>query len=203
MLRGHVAGRSDDLAAQRLSRSLVQLLGQAEVGDLGLVTFVVPRLVGTAQRDGLRTVAGNQEHVGRLEIAMNDAALVSGVHGPGQRSHELGRGTRLLRCGLQDLGQAAALDELQRQVRPAFVVSDLVDLDNVRMLQAGDGLGFGAKTGPLGLPGVGPGQDHLQGDEAIEAGLPGLVNDPHAAAPQLAEDFIAGHDQAWRRAGGR
>ena len=36
------------------------------------------------------------------------------------------------------------------------------------------------------------GQDHLQGDEAVEPDLAGLVDDAHAAAAQLAEDLVAG-----------
>src|SRR5262249_51469420 len=43
------------------------------------------------------------------------------------------------------------------------------------------------------------GQDHLQGRQPPEAELPRLVDDPHGAAAQLAEDFIA-RDQARRPA---
>ena len=46
--------------------------------------------------------------------------------------------------------------------------------------------------------GVGAGQDHLEGDEAVRADLPGLVDDAHAAAAQLAQDLIA-----WRGRGVR
>ena len=48
--------------------------------------------------------------------------------------------------------------------------------------------GSGAAAGAAWLAG----QDHLERDQAIEAELPGLVDDAHAAAAQLAEDFIAG-----------
>ena len=40
--------------------------------------------------------------------------------------------------------------------------------------------------------GVGAGQDHLQGAGAVQADLPGPVDDPHAAAAELALDLVAG-----------
>ena len=44
--------------------------------------------------------------------------------------------------------------------------------------------------------GVAAGQDHLEGDEAVEADLPGLVDDAHAAAAELAEDLVARQHRA-------
>ena len=46
----------------------------------------------------------------------------------------------------EGLGQAAPLDKLKRQVREVVLLADLVDRDDVGMLHAGDGLGFGAKA---------------------------------------------------------
>ena len=34
------------------------------------------------------------------------------------------------------------------------------------------------------------GQDHLQGDDAVEPALPGPVDDAHAAAADLLEQFV-------------
>ena len=36
------------------------------------------------------------------------------------------------------------------------------------------------------------GQDHLEGDDAIEPQLASLVDDPHAAPAQLSENLVAG-----------
>ena len=49
--------------------------------------------------------------------------------------------------------------------------------------------------------GVAAAQDHLEGDEAVEAELAGLVDDAHAAAAQLAQHLVAGDGR--RRKGGR
>ena len=68
------------------------------------------------------------------------------------------------------------------------MLADLVDLHDVGVLQPGDGLGLGAEAGQLlPSPACAAGQDHLEGDEAVEPDLPGLVDDAHAAAAQLAQ----------------
>src|SRR5580704_1179196 len=61
------------------------------------------------------------------------------------------------------------------------------------MLQMGDGLGFDAETGQRLRAGEAAGEDHFEGAKAIEARLPRLVDHPHAAPAQLAEDLVAGH----------
>ena len=50
--------------------------------------------------------------------------------------------------------------------------------------------------------GVAAGQDHLEGDDAVEPELAGLVDDAHAAAAQLAQDLVAG-DATAAEGGGR
>ena len=68
---------------------------------------------------------------------------------------------------VEPLVQAAAVDELQREVRQAVGLADLVDLHDVGVLQAGDGLRLGQEAGGgLGV-GVGAGQDHLQGTRRL------------------------------------
>jgi hypothetical protein len=47
------------------------------------------------------------------------------------------------------------------------VLADLVDLHDVRVLQARHCLGLGAEAGQVVGPGVGPGQDHLQRHQAV------------------------------------
>jgi hypothetical protein len=69
--------------------------------------------------------------------------------------------------------------------------AECVDLDNVGVVQTGDGLRLGEEPTGLLRPGVVACQDHLQGDEAVEPNLTGLVNDAHAAAAQLAKELIA------------
>ena len=130
----------------RLAR-LVELLGQAEVGDLG------------------RAVLG-QQHVGRLQVAVDDALARGPPAWPAPASRPAGAASRG-GSGVPPsfFVQAAAGAELQREERQAVVLADLVDLHDVGMLQAGDGLGLGAEAGQFRAAGVAAGQDHLQGDQ--------------------------------------
>ena len=91
-------------------------------------------------------------------------------------------------------GQGLAVDELHGVVVHAALAADGVDRDDVRVVQAGGGLGLDLE--PLELPGVerrGERQD-LQRHAAAERDLLGLVDDPHAAAADLAEDAEVAQD---------
>ena len=109
-----------------------------------------------------------------------------------QRFDQLGRPPRRPGRAVESTVQAAAVDVLQLEEGQAVGLADVVDLHDVGVLQAGDGLGLGQEAdGGLGA-GMGAGQDHLQGAGAVQADLPGPVDDPHAAAAQLAQDLVAG-----------
>ena len=62
--------------------------------------------------------------------------------------------------------------------------------DGVRVLEPGDGLRLNAEPGPVCRAGVAAGEDHLQGNGAVEAPLPGAVHDAHAAPADLLQQFI-------------
>ena len=70
------------------------------------------------------------------------------------------------------LGQAAALDELHGEVRPAVELADVVDLHDVGVPQAGHRLRLAPEPLPLARAGEGAGQQHLQGDGAVEPQVP-------------------------------
>ena len=173
LLGGHVAGRAHPSTAQGQGRLSVEVPRQPEIGDLG------------------RAVGGEQD-VGRLQIAVHDPALVGRLHGLGQRGQQRGRLAGRLRRARQGLGQAAPLDELHGEVRPALVVAHVVDLDDVRVPQARHRLRFALEPRPLVRPGVGAGEQHLEGDEAVEPQVPGLVDDAHAPAAEQGLHLIAG-----------
>ena len=127
LLRRHVSRRAHDHSAPGVFRRDIEPLGQPEIGDLG-------------------NSIDRQEHVCRLQVPVKNTSLVDVTHGLCQY---LGHLRRLVRghgpLG-EGLGEAAPLDELERQVREVVLLTDLVDRDDVGMLHAGDGLGFGAKA---------------------------------------------------------
>ena len=95
------------------------------------------------------------------------------------------------RGAVEPVGQAPAADELHLEVGEAGVLVDVEDLDDVGVLELGDGLGLGQEPGGGLGAGVLAGQDHLQGDGAVESDLAGLVDDAHAAAAEFAQDLVA------------
>ena len=71
--------------------------------------------------------------------------------------------------------------------------ADFVNLNDARMLQAGDGLGLGPKPVQLLLPGMHAAENHLQRDDPIQIHLASHIDDTHAAATKLFQDFVAAY----------
>ena len=56
--------------------------------------------------------------------------------------------------------------------------------------EVSDGLGFGSKPRKVGRRRELAAENHLHRDHAVEASLPGPIDDAHSAAAQLGEQFI-------------
>src|SRR5262249_54534516 len=134
-----------------------------------------------------------QQNVGRLEIAMHNATLMGIVHGASELQDKLSARQRRLRIAAEKLRKASRVGKFQREVRQAILLADFVNLHDIRMLQARDGLGLALKAGAVFGPGMPASQDHLQRDLTLERELPGAVHNAHAAAAEDAEQFVAGN----------
>jgi hypothetical protein len=64
------------------------------------------------------------------------------------------------------------------------MVAHVVDLDDIGVPQARHCLRLALKSRPLVWPGVCAGEQHFEGDEAVQAQVPGLVDDAHAPAAE-------------------
>ena len=84
----------------------------------------------------------------------------------------------------------------------ALVLADLVDRHDARMVEVGGGLGLGVEPPDVGLVGELAGEDHLERDGPVEADLPGLEDDAHAAAGDLADDLVVAEVADADRRGG-
>ena len=161
-----------------------QTLRQTEIGDV-------------------RLSAPIEENVGRLQIAMQDAALVSVVDGPPHLDHQRRQGRAAQR---RPIGEAAAVDQLHAEIRLLVVLADIVNGDNVGMVEQGGRLGFQTEAGHVFGQGQTAGADHLEGDDSVERAMPGFVNHPHAAAGDLFDHFVladfAARSQRGRRVDG-
>ena len=74
------------------------------------------------------------------------------------------------------------------------MLSHLIDGRDVRMIEAGGRLGLHAEAAQLVGRGTLSGKNHLERHDAVQADLPGPVNDPHAAAGDLIEQFVVAQE---------
>ncbi|GAA1158937.1 hypothetical protein GCM10009606_40990 [Nocardioides aquiterrae] len=90
----------------------------------------------------------------------------------------------------QQPAQVAVGDELAGDPEPAAVLAVGVDRDHVLGHQRR--LGAGLAREPLAEPRVVRelGRDHLERHRALEPGVPRLVHDAHAAAPEAAHEAV-------------
>ena len=170
LLRRHVARSTEHDPRTRHCGAAVQQLRQAEVAQLGCAV-------------------GQEEDVARREVTVDDAVLMGKVDGPRQRLDK----PRCVAPGpwhpCEPFGKTATVGELHDQVRPSAKVPQLEELHDVGVTQAGHGFGFHAESSePVGRV-VEPGEDHLDGDAAMQPALPGPVNNPHATLTEPAQDF--------------
>ena len=192
-----VGPRIDRLAVHLLGRHVPRrphhdaAASQADGGLAGLL-HLGP---GQSEIEQLDAVA-RDEHVGRLEIAMDDAARVDrakrGEHLRRDR-YRLGDAERAAR---QPLGERLAFEQFHREEQVVAILADVVDLADVRMIDARGR----ARLPPQSLPGrlvLSETQNHLQRDGALQALVVGLVDDPHPAGAQLSGDPVV-RDSRWR-----
>jgi hypothetical protein len=123
---------------------------------------------------------------------MDEIAAVGQVHRFGQSLHQSGCVAGRQYVPGQPLGQRTALDELHDEIRPAIQLPAVVDLDDVRMAEAGHRLGLPQEPTQLLRQGVRAGQQHLQGDGAIQAEVADPVHGAHAAVTEHRLHLVAG-----------
>ncbi len=123
---------------------------------------------------------------------MNDPCIVRGLH-------SLGQGQRIRRSGSSRLGlsgepfrQAASLEKFHRVIRPPVGFSHVVNLNDVRMVQHCDCLGFALEPCLLRGGGDGAVDHHLERDRSIELQMRGFIDDPHPPVTQDCVHFVTG-----------
>ena len=86
--------------------------------------------------------------------------------------------------------QVQPLDILHDQHRAAVDFAGIVGADDLRVVESADGLHLAleASDGPLVLDAA-LGQ-HLQGDDAVQLGVQGLVDRAHAAVPKFLQELV-------------
>ena len=126
----------------------------------------------------------------RLEIAVQNAVFVRVMDRLGNEL-EVGRRAfwRQRPLGHQPR-QRRAVDEVHHQVMLAFVHTDLMHGDDVRMLQSGRSGGFDPEAFDELRSRQRAEREQREGHDPVQAQLPGAIDDAHAAAGDFFEQLV-------------
>ncbi|MEZ4379857.1 MAG: hypothetical protein R3A79_00810 [Nannocystaceae bacterium] len=163
--------------------------GRADERPLArILELVLPLVDHEAEVEDARPPVAAEEHVLRLEVAVDEARRVGGVEPPArvaQRPQELA--PRHVRAA-KEAAEILAVDELHRQVDAVVVLADLIDLDDEGAREARERLGLAEHpladlrlAGELLL-------DQLDRDLAIEIDVVAGVDDAHRPLAYLPVD---------------
>jgi hypothetical protein len=178
LLGRHVRRRAHDEARSRAQRRHSRLSGTG-LNELG-----------KSEVENLGTPVARDHDVGRLDIAMNDAACMRRV----QSRCDLRTVLERLRNWQRALGkhfvERCALDELHCDEGGAGVLVDVVDGDDVRVIESGGGTRL--LDEPTASIGVGRclGRQHFDRHRSPEPAVDRAVHHAHAAAANLSFDAI-------------
>ena len=128
---------------------------------------------------------------------MDDALAVRVVERIADLRDEFERLGGVQAGAVQDLAEVGAIDELHDEVEMAFArLAEIVDRDDAGVLELGEGARLAAEAGDELLVGGDFGGEELDGDGAVERGLPAFIDSAHAA---LADEGFDG--VLWEEAG--
>ena len=167
-------------------RSLVGVLHtrNAEIGELGARLRV-------------------EHHVGRLDVAVDDAGAVREIERVAQLAHDAHHLLQLKSLvGVEEGLEFLALDELHDEVRDVAFLAEVVDLDNVRMVEPRDRPRFAHEAHRVILGRIFVEvalEDGLDRHPASEARILALVDDAHRALADRALDAVSAQRLQFRR----
>ncbi len=145
--------------------------------------------LGEAEVEQLRA-RRREDHVGRLEVAVDDAAAVRAVEGFCDLDAVPDRFVERQVAASEPLGQALALEILHHQVLGAVLVADVVQRADVRVAQARDRLRLALEPRPDRLVGGEAIRQHLDRDEPVEPRVEGTVDLAHSAGAHQLLDLV-------------
>jgi hypothetical protein len=171
LLWRHVAGRSQYLARCRKLVGGTVPLGQTKVGHT-------------------RTVIDRDQNVLRLQIAVQNAALVRMLNGQRRLLHQAGGLLGRERAVLNAVPKAFPFDPRHGQEVAALVLAGLKDRHNSGMIELRCGRRFCLKTADLLGTGQLPRADDFERREPIQPSMPRKINHAHAAAAHFANQAV-------------
>ena len=179
-----IRARIDRIADALLGRHVARRAGDEPLAALGELDVVLAREAEVADADAPGMI---DEHVRRLEVAVDQAGVVRGGEafaGLHERADDLAPRAAASRASARSVSPGTS--SMTRNTWPS-IVADLVHRDDVRMRELRHRLrladqpraGLGARAAAL---------HDLDRDAAIEIGVVRLEHDAHAAGAELAHD---------------
>ena len=138
----------------------------------------------------MRLVERIEQHVGRLQVAVQNPVLMRVVYRCGYDFEVTSGALRGQRDAAHELFQVLPCDVLHRKVMLPLMCADLMNGNDIRVLKAGHCLSLDAETPYHVFTGELPEKEHFDGNDPVEADLPGFINDAHAAPADFAEQFV-------------
>ncbi len=128
-----------------------------------------------------------------FRIAMHDSGRVRGGERLGQRYGDIQHSPSGPRLTRQHRAHRAALHEFHRDVRRAVRISDTVDSDDVRVIQARRRAGLFLEPMPVTRVVGDRRLEHLERDLALEPDVSRAIDDAHASRSKERQYLVAGN----------
>jgi hypothetical protein len=185
----------DLLTGDLLGRDVVDRAEEVAVAaDLGLLRDP-PRNAEVGEVDVVGAVGAGarvEEHVGRLHVAMHQAARMGRIEGARHLGEDPDRLVRIEAAPLQSLLQVATFDVAHGDEQEVLSRPGLVDGDDVGMVDRGGELRLAKEAVTERLVLGEAGSEQLERDPPLEPQVLGQIDDAHAAEAEQRLDPVAG-----------
>jgi hypothetical protein len=157
LLGSEISGRAQDRADLRQLDAAGRQASQTEVGQV-------------------RSVVGVEQHVGRLDVAMDDSLLMGGVQRICQAADNPSGTAGLERAVIDGVRKRSAGDESRRDVRSVAVDAGFINCDDVWVMTLGCGLCLSKEAADGLFVALKLGVGNLECDVAIEGWVDRSIN---------------------------
>jgi hypothetical protein len=137
--------------------------------------------------------------VGRLQVAVQNTALVGVMDTAGGGDNQTGSSTVIVTVSGHVLRQVATFNQPHAVKVITVMFAHFVNGNNPRMINTGGRFHFNAKPLPFHRVRQFAARNNFQRYQSVETDLPGFVHHAHPAAGDPFEDFIIPEDAARKR----